>query len=167
MRVFSKVVVLLSVFALACGASEEGSAESSSEQASTGGETHEASAEGPSLADMAWHDVPADQRGQYMAEVVVPAMKPLFEALDAERYADFGCATCHGTNAAEVHFQMPNGLAPLDPSSIGAMYQSEQPMAQLMTQQVHPRMVELLGEPAYDSATGEGFGCLGCHATAE
>ena len=37
---------------------------------------------------------------------------------DGERYADFGCGTCHGEDAREVGFEMPNGLAPLDPAHI-------------------------------------------------
>jgi len=144
------------------GSSTEG--EDTTEE-TTGGE--EMAAEETPLAEMAWADVPEDQRGRWMSEVVVPTMAPLFQEHDAERFADFGCATCHGEDAREVGFEMPNGLAPLDPQQVGAMFQSEQPMAQFMVQTVWPQMTELLGEAPFDPETGEGFSCFNCHATAE
>ena len=119
------------------------------------------------MSDLAWADVPPEQRGQWMAEVVVPAMQPLFQETDPERFADFGCATCHGATGQDVHFEMPNGIAPLNPADVGAMFQSEQPMAQLMVQQVWPRMTELLGEQPHNRETNEGFGCFSCHGTAD
>jgi mono/diheme cytochrome c family protein len=39
---------------------------------------------------------------------VVPTMAPLVSAFDPERYVDFGCATCHGSNARVRSFAMPN-----------------------------------------------------------
>jgi hypothetical protein len=92
-------------------------------------------------------------------------MKPLFEEHDSERFADFNCKTCHGDNAQEVEFQMPNGLAPLDPTQLAAMFESDQPMAKFMTGTVWPKMSELLGKPRFDPQTGQGFSCLNCHAT--
>ncbi|MFK7988126.1 MAG: hypothetical protein AB8I08_19050 [Sandaracinaceae bacterium] len=147
---------------LGCGGADAPAEDESA--SSTGGEVE---ASGPALADMAWEDVPEDQRGQWMAEVVVPAMQPVFAEHDATRFADFGCATCHGEDAAAVHFEMPNGVAPLNPADIPAMFQSEQPMAQFMVQTVWPQMTELLGEAPYDAETHEGFSCMNCHAMAE
>jgi len=161
-------IAIVSVLALAgCGGSSaEGEEPTTTE--TTGGEgTTTTEATGPELADMAWADVPDEQRGQWMSEVVVPAMEPLFQEHDPERFAEFGCATCHGEDAREVGFEMPNGVAPLDPTQIPAMFQSDQPMAVFMTQTVWPQMTQLLGEQPYDQQTGEGFSCLNCHATAE
>lgn len=149
-----------------CGGSadDSGANEGGADEGQTAGGEEMAA---QSVADMAWADVPAEQRGQWMAEVVVPAMAPLFQEHDAERYADFGCATCHGDDAQAVGFEMPNGLAPLNPEQIPAMFQSEQPMATFMTQTVWPQMAQLLGEAPFNPETGEGFSCLHCHATAE
>lgn len=117
--------------------------------------------------ELTWPEMDREQRLAYMQQTVMPEMKALFVAFDAERYADFGCATCHGEDMQAVDFAMPNGLAPLVPSEIPAMFQSEQPMAVFMTQEAWPKMVELLDAQPYDPETHEGFGCLGCHATAE
>jgi hypothetical protein len=32
-----------------------------------------------------------------------------------------------------------------------------------MAMEVEPTMASLLGEPAYDMTTKQGFGCFGCH----
>jgi len=40
-----------------------------------------------------WAQMTPEQKGHYMAEHVVPTMQPLFQAYDAQRYADFGCQT--------------------------------------------------------------------------
>ena len=160
--------VLCAALLAACGGAEETSAEGADEP--TAGDEAEATtteAEGPALAEMAWQDVPEDLRGRWMSEVVVPTMEPLFQEHDPERFAEFGCPTCHGENAREVQFQMPNGIAPLDPAAVPAMFESDQPMAQFTTQTVWPRMGELLGEELYDMETGEGFSCFHCHGRAE
>ena len=34
---------------------------------------------------------------------------------------------------------------------------------EFMAQTVTPKMADLLGKPHYDHATGQGFGCGGCH----
>ncbi|MEZ4335365.1 MAG: hypothetical protein R3B82_01955 [Sandaracinaceae bacterium] len=149
----------------ACGGSGEGTEPTETTETS-GSET--TGAEGGSEGGtVAWADMDQEQRAAFMSEVVVPEMRPLFQEVDAERYAEFGCRTCHGENARDVSFEMPNGVAPLQHSQIGAIFQSEEPMAQMMTQRVWPRMAELLGEPQFDPQTGEGFSCFDCHATAE
>jgi len=147
----------LIVLATACGGStteEEGTVDTT-----TGGETD--------ATNIAWADMTPEQRGAYMRDTVVPTMAPLFQAVDAERYAEFDCRTCHGENARDVHFQMPNGVHPLNPTDIPAVFQSDEPMDQLMTQSVWPRMAELLGEEQFDPETGAGFSCMNCHATAD
>jgi hypothetical protein len=143
----------------ACGDSSEGeqTAAGGGEQ-TTGGETQPA---------QTWAEMDHEARGRYMATVVMPEMQAMFQEFDAEEYGDFGCETCHGANGREVNFRMPNGLAPLDPASIPAMFQSTQPMAQFMTQRVWPRMTELLQMEPYNPETQQGFSCLNCHATSE
>ena len=145
-----------------CGGAQEADGPTA-EETSTGGEEQSSG----STAELAWEDMDRPQRLTFMQETVMPEMQAMFQEQDAERFADFGCATCHGDNMQEADFVMPNGVAPLDPAQLGAMFASEQPMAQFMTQRVWPRMAELLQEAPYDPQTNAGFGCLNCHATAE
>ena len=143
-----------------CGGSPQDE-EPVQEEQTAGDETTTTDEAGP----IAWADMSMEQRGAFMNDTVMPEMRAMFQEFDGERYAEFNCSTCHGDNAQEVGFEMPNGLAPLDPSQIGAMFQSDQPMAQFMTQRVWPRMAELLQEEPFNPETGQGFSCLNCHAT--
>ena len=149
----------------ACGgpAGAETEAETEAETTTSGGEG-QASTE--ASADVAWANMDRAQRLVFMQQTVMPEMQAMFQEHDPERFADFGCPTCHGGNMQEVDFAMPNGVAPLDPAQIGALFQSDQPMPQFMVQRVWPRMAELLQQAPYDPATHEGFGCMNCHATA-
>lgn len=161
-RAGRSLALALVALATACGGGardEEGGTES---EITAGGEGEGATA---ATADVAWADMSMEQRGHYMEHTVVPEMRSIFQEYDGEEYAEFGCATCHGENARDVHFRMPNDLAPLNPANIGGIFQSEEPVAQLMTQRVWPRMAELLQQPPFDPETGEGFSCMGCHAT--
>lgn len=146
---------------LGCGPSSSTTTEStSSGETTTGSESEQASRP-------AWDDMTPEQRGRFMAEVVVPQMRPVFQQHDAERYASFGCVTCHGENAHDVGFRMPNGLHPLTHADITATFQSQDPSATWMTQQVWPQMAALLNEPQFDPQTGTGFSCMNCHANGE
>ena len=158
----ARSLVLLSVLVVltSCGGSSttEGTAEGGGETG--GGETT------TETATVAWADMTPEQRGHYMAEVVMPEMTAMFQEHDAEEFADFSCATCHGENAHDVAFHMPNGLHPLNPAEIPAMFGSTDPDLVFMTQRVWPRMAELLGEAPYNPETHEGFMCVNCHAVA-
>ncbi len=153
--------LLFSVLALlGCGGSSSGTTTQSTttDTTTTGSETGE---------HIAWDDMTHEQRGHFMAEVVMPAMQPLFQNHDSTRYADFSCATCHGANAHEVNFVMPNGIHPLTHADVMATFQSQDPAATWMTQQVWPEMARLIGEPQFNPETGTGFSCMNCHASAE
>lgn len=118
--------------------------------------------------DIPWAQRTDRQKGQFMNEVVLPAMKQLFQEFDAQEFAEFNCQTCHGANAREVHFHMPNTLHPLNPASMPTPESTDPEIARwatFMKTRVQPRMIELLGVPAYDPATNQGFGCFSCHAT--
>lgn len=146
------------IVVLGCGGSS--STQASGETETTGGET-------ASADQIPWEQMTHEQRGHFMAHVVMPAMQPIFQDHDATRYAEFSCGTCHGANAHDVNFMMPNGLHPLDHATIMATFQSQDPSATWMTQHVWPRMAELLGEEPFDQATGSGFRCTDCHADGE
>ncbi len=95
-----------------------------------------------------------------MKKVVVPRMGKVFEGHDAARYDDFGCKTCHGPASADPHAFLPK-LATKD-GKITAF--AEKPaVSKFMAESVVPAMAEAMGEPPYDPATGQGFGCGGCH----
>lgn len=161
-----RIALTLSLsFALASLAGCGGSSGSAAEPAPTDSTTT-SSTTGGETAHVAFDDMTPEQKGQFMAEVVMPEMQRLFQEHDAEEYANFSCATCHGENAHEVGFRMPNGLAPLDPAHIPEIFQSQHPGAIFMTQRVWPRMAELLGEPLFNPETHEGFSCMNCHANA-
>jgi hypothetical protein len=117
--------------------------------------------------DIPWARRTDRQKGQFMNEVVLPTMKQLFQEFDAREFAEFNCQTCHGANAREVDFRMPNGLPPLNPASMPTPESSDPDIARwatFMKTRVQPKMVELLGVPGYDPATNQGFGCFSCHA---
>ena len=71
----------------------------------------------------------------------------------------------HGENAQEVGFEMPNGLSPIDPQQLGGLFESQEPMPQLMVQNVWPRMAELLGEPTIFHASPQSIDRGGCRSS--
>src|SRR5512146_2045169 len=95
----------LVLFFAACGGKT--AATSSSTTPAGGGETATAA-----LPDVAFDKLDHDQQIEFMKQKVVPAMKPIFQHHDAKKYAEFGCATCHGDQAKEGHFDMPNANLP-------------------------------------------------------
>lgn len=130
-------------------------------------ETETTETSGSEEAQIAWADMNQEQRGHYMATVVVPRMRPMFQEFDGEEFAEFNCATCHGDNARDVGFHMPNGLHPLNAQQIPSMFESEDPEVQRVAQfmgGVMTTMAELVGEQPYDPETHEGFSCMSCHA---
>ena len=102
-----------------------------------------------------------EQKMDYMEHTVMPEMRTMFQEFDGQRFAQFTCRTCHGANARDVNFHMPNGIAPLDPTAIPGMFASQDRMHVFMTQRLWPRMTEMLGAQRYNPETHQGFGCLG------
>lgn len=141
------------------GATSGGGATTSGE--SGGGTT--AAAGGPAVP---WAQMNHDQKMEYMEHAVMPEMRRMFQEFDGQRFATFTCRTCHGANAREVDFHMPNGIAPLNPAQIPGMFQSQDRMHVFMTQRLWPRMTAMLGAQPYNPQTHQGFGCLGCHGMA-
>lgn len=113
-----------------------------------------------------WARMTAQQKGRYMGESVMPAMTALLQAYDPAHFAQVTCATCHGANAREVHFHMPNTLPALPAFGTPAAQQrmaAERRMYEFMGTRVRPAMSQLLGLPPFDPQTRQGFGCFGCH----
>ena len=60
-----------------------------------------------------WAGMTARQKDQWMEQAVMPAMRALFREYDPQHFAQVRCSTCHGANARQVHFHMPNTLPAL------------------------------------------------------
>ena len=118
---------------------------------------------------LAWKDLPKEQRGKYMATVVVPRMKEVFRAFDPKEFAEFGCKTCHGESAKERGFEMPSPeLAALPSTNEGwqELARDEPEYMKFMSQTVKPEMARLLGMKEYDPQNPQpgAFGCDRCHS---
>ena len=117
-----------------------------------------------------WAEMDTDARRGWMVAEVLPRMGARFMAYDADRYADFSCATCHGPTAHDRDFAMPSLALPALPSTGSAeqhaMVREYEAMCRFMFSEVVPTMQTLLGAAPYDEATGEGFSCFSCHPRA-
>jgi len=150
-----RMVLSLALSVVACGATQ---AAAPASQPSTPATPESA---GPASAPAAWRDdMSKEEKGAFMKAKVAPRLGAVFQAADANRYAKFGCVTCHGPK-----FQTPKDYLPkltMKGGKITAFADKPQ-VAQFMAQKVMPEMAAVLGKPPFDPATGKGFGCPGCH----
>lgn len=109
-----------------------------------------------------WADLNEQQRMQHMAQVVLPRMQAVFQGHDEKRFADFSCATCHGSGVASGDFEMPNpGLPVLDGANFYKKHRKQdKAMVQLMWKEVEPAMGEAL---ALTYGIGGEIDCQSCH----
>jgi hypothetical protein len=141
--------------ALACGGSQP-----------AGGGAHAAgsAAGGIGAPGVPWREKSHDQRMDWMGVEVFPKMKSAFVARDPEGHENFQCQTCHGANMEAVKFEMPNALFSLSKErTIEAAREYDAGVTEFMLSVVVPKMAALLDQKPYDPATGQGFGCFGCH----
>lgn len=120
-------------------------------------------------AQVPWKDMTGQQRGRYMAKVVVPEFRKVFQAYDPKEFEKVNCATCHGKHGKENKFKMPSPELPVLPSSeeefMATTYKEHPEMVKFMGEQVTPKMAELLGVPHFDPQHPDpnAFSCQGCH----
>ena len=115
----------------------------------------------PVLPDVPFEKLDHDQQIQFMKEVVVPTMGPLFQAHDPKEFAEFGCKTCHGPGAEKGEYDMPNpGLPKLN---FADMSKHKKEDVEWMSTVIKPQMAKLLREPVSTPENPKGFGCLHCH----
>jgi hypothetical protein len=150
MRSFAVVLVL----AAACG---------SKSPSATTPKTGEDSAT-VALPDLPFDKLDQDQRAAFMKQKVVPQMKPIFQNHDAKDYASFGCKTCHGEQAKDGHFDMPNPKLPKLNFKDMSSFKKED--IEWMKTQVWPTMAKILDLPMHSAENPKGFGCLNCHTEA-
>ncbi|HUJ62636.1 MAG TPA: hypothetical protein VLX92_29240 [Kofleriaceae bacterium] len=116
------------------------------------------------LPDVPFDKLDHDQQVEFMKQKVVPTMKPIFQNHDAQKFAKFGCQTCHGPGAAQGKFDMPNPELPKLNFSDMSKFKKED--IEWMEKQVKPTMAKLVQMPEYSQDNPKGFGCLACHTTA-
>lgn len=114
------------------------------------------------LPDVPFDDLDLDQRAEFMKQKVVPAMEPIFKKHDP-KFAEFGCKTCHGKQAADGLFDMPS--ADLPKLTFKDMSKFEKEDIEWMKNEVKPTMAKLLSRPEFGPDKPNGFGCQTCHFT--
>lgn len=120
--------------------------------------------------DVKWADMDKKQKGMYMAKVVMPKMRDLFTAFDSKEFATVTCATCHGKDAKDRDFKMPNpGLfvLPGDAAGFGKLMKDKPNWVKFMGEKVKPEMAKLLGKEELDmkNPKPDAFGCGNCHTS--
>jgi len=139
----------------AAGGSDAGAAGDASGEAKTP----------PGAPDVKWADKTFEQRKTWMGIEVLPKMKKAFKEYDEAQFKGFGCETCHGEDGKERNYEMPtDSIYPLpkdDP--VKAAMEYDEAVTKFMVERVVPETAAMLDMQPYDPATGEGFGCFGCH----
>lgn len=116
----------------------------------------------PEGRDKPWTEMDDGERLEHMSTVVMPRMQAVFEGFDPERFADFSCATCHGSSVADGDFTMPNPALPeLDATKLYKKHRKESPeITKLMWKEVEPAMGDALAQ----TYGFEGYiSCSSCH----
>jgi cytochrome c553 len=124
--------------------------------------------------EVAWKDMNKDQRMKFMKAVVNPKMKVVFQTFDAQKFAKFGCATCHGKDGKDREFKMPNPNADIHPlpdspegfKALLAKKADWPKWAKFMGEKVEPTLfAELLKVPVFNPAKPDpnAYGCAKCH----
>lgn len=118
--------------------------------------------------DVKWADMDTKQRGKFMAAVVMPKMKELFAEFDPKAFGTFTCGTCHGKDAKERAFKMPNPalfVLPSAPAEFGKLMKDKPNWVKFMGEKVKPEMAKLLGMEQFDMKNPKPgtFGCAECH----
>lgn len=110
--------------------------------------------------EVKWLEMNDDQKMEFMGLVVMPEMKKVFQAADPQGYAEFKCQTCHGEDAKDKGFKMPNGLFALEkPNPMPAAQEYDAEVTAFMADVVVPKMAALM------SMGPNEFGCFNCHET--
>jgi hypothetical protein len=109
----------------------------------------------PTWPTLSWED-----RHDVMTFTVQPNMGRAWQDFTKSDAPTMTCRTCHGANAEDVDYKMPNPkLPPLDPANMPRKNSSstrEAKYTTFMTDVVVPKMIFLIDAPP-------SFGCFNCH----
>ena len=101
--------------------------------------------------DDTWSKLSFEDRHSSMTFTVLPNMARTWRDFRATKDPEMTCRTCHGANAEEVNYRMPNpSLPPIDPARV-----PPGPVADFMKAKMVPEMRALLGSP--------NLSCNTCH----
>jgi hypothetical protein len=127
------------------------------------GEAHVSAAEALGLTppETPWAEMSSADREMYMVGKVLPIMEEAFRGHDPDRYASFGCETCHGDDMRETHFAMPSPrlyhLPREGTPAYAQMLRHFGPTVTFMRDEVTPTMSAIMGQP--------NLTCGACHTT--
>src|SRR5205085_12045310 len=65
-----------------------------------------------------WASASWEQRHDTMTWLVLPNLARKFQEFEGTQFPQLACVTCHGADAEQVSYKMPNGLPPLDPAHL-------------------------------------------------
>lgn len=108
-----------------------------------------------------WTRATWEERHDTMTWLVLPNMARKFQEFNGTPYPELACVTCHGANAEQVQYKMPNGLPPLDPAHMPSEASHDPRQARFaafMKDDVTPSLAHLLGKPDVP--------CFTCHPRA-
>ncbi|MFT4563299.1 MAG: hypothetical protein ACI9BW_003053 [Gammaproteobacteria bacterium] len=118
-------------------------------------------------ADNEWRYLSFEQRHEQMTFLIHPAITERFQAFYKTPSPELRCTTCHGENPEDAAYNLANStLVTLGPARVQSLCR---PGAALTPEQtfkrdvVTPTMARLMRVPPYDSSSGLGFSCFGCH----
>jgi cytochrome c553 len=112
------------------------------------------------LPDVPFEQLDPDQRIEFMKQKVMPELQAIFQAHDAQEFAEFGCVTCHGEQAKQGQFDMPNPSLPKLNQDMSGFKKED---LEWMSTKVKPAMARLLGRSEWSPDNPQGFGCAACH----
>ena len=95
----------------------------------------------------AWDQKGWEQRHGEMTWRILPNMARMFHRFEGTEVPRLSCLTCHGRNAEEVEYRMPNGLPPLDPDDLpraDSPDEREAKVARFMMEDVTPFLARML-----------------------
>lgn len=112
-----------------------------------------------------WWSLDWDERFQFMLLKTQPEMEALFQAYDAEAFAEFTCERCHGEDPDAVDYAMPAGIAPLTLSDF-PYPEHEDPELRAMGEFMEFEVAELMAGYLGQEVSVKELSCLDCHALA-
>lgn len=95
-----------------------------------------------------------EQRLQAMKSVITPKLNQVFSDYDDNKYAEFGCKTCHGEKTEDTKVFLP--VLKLSGDGRKKLEAQKPALMKFMAGKVVPAMAAALGQK-------QGYSCAGCH----